>query len=342
MLRMLQDETHPCHSDIVESFITSTVPGIPEKLVDVLRNTDAPSAALEAIARRSDVHFVRHLLANVKHPTPLRVVHNMKRVQSVAWLEEHREVLLELDGRSQAVAVELAAASRISDSSLYALLAMLLKSGMAEGRRASCTALARLTTRDADLLVRQALDDPDGGVQAAAVRQLRQRGFGDALTILVSLLDSRSIEVRDAARTSLAEFNFIRYRSMFDLLDERAVKSTGVLVHKVDYGARDGLLQELASPSMSSRLRGIEMAVAMNAAEDVADRLIELSRSDSVTVRQEAVAALGLCRGPRVLSALQLATSDISQSVREAAAASLERIADDDGQESDRAALTAE
>jgi hypothetical protein len=72
----------------------------------------------------------------------------------------------------------------------------------------------------------------------------------------------------------------------------------------------------------------------------VTDRLIELSRSDSVTVRQEAVAALGLCRGSRVLSALQLATRDISQSVREAAMASLERITSGDRQESAHSALT--
>ena len=96
----------------------------------------------------------------------------------------------------------------------------------------SCTALARFRNHQADALVRAALDDPDAGVQAAAVRQLRQRGFPDALSLLVSLLESRSIEVRDAARTSLAEFNFIRYRAMFDLLDEKALKSTGVLVQQ--------------------------------------------------------------------------------------------------------------
>ena len=71
------------------------------------------------------------------------------------------------------------------------------------------------------------------------------RGLPDALRLLVSLLDSRSIEVRDAARTSLTEFNFARYRAMFDLLDEKAVKTTGVLVHKVDHAVRDGLMQEL-------------------------------------------------------------------------------------------------
>jgi HEAT repeat protein len=342
MLRILNERQHPCHSAIADSLANSPMHGILEKLIDILRNTDAPLAALEALARRNDREFVRSLLANIKHPVPLRVVHNMKRLTAVAWLEEHCEVLVELDGRSQAVAVELATASSIGESSLFSLLALMMKSGLAEGRRASCTALARFRGAQADSLVRSALDDPDAGVQAAAVRQLRQRGLPDALRLLVSLLDSRSIEVRDAARSSLAEFNFVRYRAMFDLLDEKAVRTTGVLVHKVDHGVRDGLMQELRAPSMSSRLRGIEMAVAMDATQDVSDQLIELTRSDSVTIRQEAVAALGSCSGPRVQSALRLAAGDISQSVRDAATASLERLANADDQATQTLALAAD
>jgi hypothetical protein len=126
------------------------------------------------------------------------------------------------------------------------------------------------------------------------------------------------------------------------LLDEKAVRTTGVLVHKVDLGVRDGLMQELRAPSMSSRLRGIEMAVAMDATQDVSDQLIELTRCDSVTLRQEAVAALGSCIGPRVLSALRLATQDISQSVRDAAIASLKRLSNADDQASQEFALAAE
>ncbi len=135
MLRMLNERQHPCHTPMFESLAQSTVAGIAEKLVEILRNTDAPTAALEALARRSDPEFIRLLLASIKHPVPLRVVHNMKRLRSVAWLEEHCKVLLELDGRSQAVAVELAAASSISESSIFALLALMMRSGLAEGRR---------------------------------------------------------------------------------------------------------------------------------------------------------------------------------------------------------------
>ena len=145
----------------------------------------------------------------------------MKRMQPVVWLESHRENLLELDGRAQAVAVDLATASDVSREALFELLSTFMRGGMAEGRRASCQALAQFNDAKSDALVFAALDDPDAGVQAAAVRQLRPRRLPDALQRLVALLDSPSSEVRDAARSSLAEFNFIRYRAMFDLLDER-------------------------------------------------------------------------------------------------------------------------
>jgi hypothetical protein len=258
-----------------------------------LRDTDAPQAALDAIAGRSDRLFVERLLTRIKHPVPLRAVHNMKRLRAVAWLETNRDVLLELDGRAQAVAVELAEASGICRDSLFGLLALLLKNGLAEGRRASCAALAQFNTTESHQLIRDALEDPDAGVQAAAVKQLRRRGFSDALTLLVSFLDSSSVEVRDVARSSLAEFNYVRYRSMFDLLDESAAKSTGVLVRKVDDAARDGLLDDLASPSVSTRLRGIEMAVAMEAVDDVCRQLAALAAGENATVRQAAAEALG-------------------------------------------------
>ena len=52
----------------------------------------------------------------------------------------------------------------------------------------------------ANELILIALRDPDAGVQAAALRQLRPRRIPDALQILVSRLESPFGEVRDAAK----------------------------------------------------------------------------------------------------------------------------------------------
>jgi hypothetical protein len=325
-LKILRDTNHACHAQLVAELSTSQDSGIMERLVDLLRDTEAPSAVLEVIAQRGDQEFLNILLHEIKHPAPLRVLHNMKRMRQVVWLESRREKILELDGRGQTVAIDLATSSGISHDSLFELLATVMRGGMAEGRRASCQALAHFSDAKSDTLVLAALDDPDAGVQAAAVRQLRQRRVPDALQRLVAVLDSPSSEVRDAARSSLAEFNFIRYRAMFDLLEEDAARTTGKLVHKVDNTAIHKLTDELTSPSLSARLRGIELAVAMAATDDVQLQLIQLARHENGTVRKEAVLALGHCERGDARKVIEAATHDPIGSVVEAARESLSRL----------------
>jgi hypothetical protein len=325
-LKILRDKHHACHAPMVAALSTSEDSGIMERLVELLRDTDAPIAALEVVAERGDPQFLNILLHELKHPAPLRVLHNMKRLHRVVWLESKRELLLELDGRAQAVAVDLAAASSISSESLFKLLELVLGDGLAEGRRASCQALARFGDQKSDDLVLAAAHDPDAGVQAAALRQLRTRHLPDALKLLVNRLDSSSVEVREAARSSLAEFNFIRYRSMFDLLDDESARTTGRLVHKVDHSACQKLLEELASPSLTVRLRAIEMAVAMAATDDIQPQLIELAHHENVAVRKEAVLALGHCHQGSIAPALDAATRDPSGSVAEAARTSIAQL----------------
>ena len=147
--------------------------------------------------------------------------------------------------------------------------------------------------------------------------------FRSALERLVGLLDSRSTEVREAARSSLAEFNFTRFRTMFDLLDEHSARATGILVHKVDSSVPQKLAEDLAAPSITVKLRAIEMALAMDAADDVRQPLLELSRHENLTVRKEVIRALGHCRGNQVAVVLKSAALDHNHSIAEAAEQSL-------------------
>jgi HEAT repeat protein len=324
--KILHDPLHACYTPVAAALASGTAPGVVARLVRLLCDTDAPDAVLRAIATRTDPEFIHALFAVLKAPLPLRALHNMKRLSRVAWLEDNSTVLLELSGRSQGMAVELAAASSITSDALFRLLALMMDKGLTEGRRASCRALAKFERPEATIRVVHALNDPDVGVRAAAIRQLRPRAVPNALQTLVALLDSRSQEIRDAARSSLAEFNFARYRSMFDLLDDSAARTTGVLVHKVDTDARDGLIEELTSPCVASRLRAVEMAVAMEATQDVCDLLIDLSRHENAALRREAVSALAQCLGAKAENAIRMAVDDAHQGVRDAARVALEHI----------------
>jgi hypothetical protein len=319
MTRILQDPSHPCHQAAVGELTSTKEASILDRLVHAMSDAELATPILETIARRNDQTFINALLQGLKHAVSIRVLHNMKRLDRVAWLEHNHDALLELDGRCQATAVELATASGIRRDQVFSLLESVLHNGLAEGRRASCQAMANFNRPQADELVLRALNDPDAGVQAAAVRQLRDRQVPDGLQRLVAFLDSSSHEIREAARSSLAEFNFTRFRTMFDLLDAQAARTTGILVHKVDHTAQQQLIDELSSPSLTSKLRAIEMAIAMDATADVEDQLIELLTNENVALRKEVVAALAHCHTNRAAEALEFAMSDPVASIADAA-----------------------
>jgi hypothetical protein len=326
LLRILQDPQHSCHTALTDALSSSSSAGAIERLSQLARDTSAPPAALIAMANRTDRQFVEHLLHSMKRPLPLRVLHNMKRLRRVAWLEEYREMLVDFDAAAQAVAVELAMASGISDDSKFALLSLMMQDGLAEARRLSCSALTQFNCPTATVLILAALDDPDPAVRASVLLQLRPRGIPDALRLLAESLNSPVLEICEAARSALAEFNFVRYRSMFHLLDASAARTTGELVYKVDRTARQGLIEELSSPSVSAKLRGIEMVLAMGAAGDLCDKLISLANHENLTVRREAVDALGQCPNVEVENVLQLAMDDPHESIRDTAKEALARI----------------
>ena len=113
---------------------------------------------------------------------------------------------------------------------------------------------------------------------------------------------------------------------MFDLLDEQSAHTTGVLVHKVDHSVQQKLAEELLSPSITTKLRGIEMAIAMEATNDVRQQLIDLVGHENVAVRKEAVVALANCHGEPVIATLKLAAADPVHSIAEAAQQSLAKL----------------
>lgn len=327
-LKILRERSHPCHRPVLDSLSNSAVVPILDLLTRLLHDLEIPASALKAIGTRLDRKFLDYLLHNIGWPVSLRVLENFRKLKKVSWLEDRRDVLLELDGRAQRVAIEIAKSGCIERNTYLSLLKFLLQQGQPEGRRTSCEALTEFHDQQVDQLVAQTLHDPDPRVQAAAVRQLRERGFHDAMERLVSLLDHRAPEVRDAARTSLAEFNYSRYRSIFDSIDNYSRDKIGRLVAKVDPTAIRRLSEDLASPALSAKMRALEMTQAMDASDEVFDRLAQLVNDPDVGVRAETVDALGLCRREDAIPLLYEVEKDVSLSVREAAQRSIDQIVD--------------
>ncbi len=328
LLKILKDSAHACHQPVINSLSTSAVVPIFELLAQLLHDTNIPTAALKIVANRLDRKFLDYLLHSVRTPVSLRVLDNLRKLDTVRWLGDGRDVLLDLDGRAQAVAIEVARSGCVDRATYLSLLKFLLQQGQPEGRRASCDALAEFHDRYLDQLVVRTLNDPDPRVQAAAVRQLRHRGIHDAMERLVVLLDHHAPEVRDAARSSLAEFNFSRFRGAFDTMDDDTRQKIGHLVAKVDPTAVTRLAELLTSPSLSTKLRALEMVQAMDVADTVFERLAQLLDDPDVGVRADAAAVMGGCRRFEALQLLYQAEDDPSHSVREAASRSVEQIAE--------------
>jgi HEAT repeat protein len=327
-LRILRDPSCACHQTVLNSLGTSAVVPIFELLAQMLHDTSIPMSVLRVISERLDRKFLNYLLHNIGAPVSLRVLDNLRKLRSVYWLADGRDVLLELDGRAQSVAIELASSGCVDRAAYLSLLKFLLNEGQPEGRRAACNALADFHDRYLDPIVLHTLDDPDPRVQAAAVRQLRHRGIHDAMERLVVLLDHSAVEVRDAARSSLAEFNFSRFRGAFDTMDDTTRRRIGRLVAKVDPTSITRLAEALTSPALSTKLRSLEMVRAMDVADQVFPRLGALIEDPDVAVRADAASVLGTCRRLDALDLLYRAEEDPSPSVREAASQSIEQISD--------------
>ena len=327
LLRIFGDPAHPCYRPVVNSLTTSAQVSILQLLAQLVHDTKVPHAALKIVADRHDRKFLDYLLHNVGSPVALRVLENFKRLSAVVWLHERRDTLLELDGRAQSVAVEIAKAGAVDRALLLSLLKFLLERGQPEGRRASCDALADFHDGQATQLVVGTLHDPDPRVQAAAAKQLRQRGLPDAMERLIALVEHPAPEVRDAARASLHEFGFVRYRGSFDSMDPSARRKIGRLVAKVDLSTPQRLGELLGAPSLSTKLRALEMVQAMDAADTVIEHLAQLAVHADAAVRTEAMATLGACRHADALALLHEAEQDPVACVREAAVRSLDQIA---------------
>jgi HEAT repeat protein len=202
----------------------------------------------------------------------------------------------------------------------------LLRAGKRGGRRAAAAALMRFNGADANAAAQRALTDEDDQVQAAIVKQLRQRGIPGALNRVIDLLDSPRPAVCEAARQSLSEFDFDRYLAAYDLLDEEIRRSTGLLVRKINPNALDSLRNELGAKARTRRLRALGVAVAMGVIVEIRDTIIDLLSDEDHLVRAEAARALGHCPHPAARAALREAIHDRSVPVQEAVMQSLERL----------------
>lgn len=324
--QILADPLDPSYRPMIEMLTRSSRGGLIRLVLSFLDDAAPPSAAITLLAHRSDARFIECLAHKIGSDPSATVCSNLKKIDNLAWLQGAPTLLEKLDDAAQAGAVQLAMRSSMSRRAVMTMLDFLLAKGTVGGRRAAAAALAQFNGAEANTLALRGLTDSDPQVQASLLLQLRQRGIPGALAKLVEMLESPHEVVRQAVREGLSEFNFKRFLAAFDMLDDEVRRSTGVMVKKIDPEALAGVIEEMTAKSRTRRLRGIGVAVAMDAVSDLEQAFIERLGDEDHVVRAEAARALGTCRSQASLEALGAARADRSLVVREAADESLERL----------------
>ena len=328
--RLLRDPHDKAYLTAVNLLTHSSRPGVWRLLVRSLKDADAPSAILGVLARRRDLPFLRYFLGNISTPFPPAVKLNLKRIEWFTWLRDDLSLLSRLEEAEQRVALQMALASGMNRLDVFQVVEYLFRHGKSGSRRDAGAALVHFRGAEVNHLLLEGVRSGDAAIQAAVAGQLRSRGIPNALALLVELIDSPHEAVRQAARESLSEFRLARFLETYDMLDEETRARTGQLVKRVDPDAVAGLAEQLRSTSRTRRVRGVAMAVAMGAVQELEDELAALLTAEDQYVRAEVLRLLAPCDSPKIRDAVrellrsesavvQKAAEEILQSCGEAA-----------------------
>ncbi len=326
--RVLCTPRHPAYLVITEILGNSSRVSVMRLVLNLMESRFAPSVAMQVVSHRRDLAFVRLLLQRLANTASRSLLISLRRVDSIQWLIGDLSTLDALTEQEQAAAVQVVMASNMNRIEAYRAIEYLLRQGRVAGRRAAAGALAEFGGAEANKLVIDALQDPDPRVQANVVVQLRDRGIPGAISRLIQLLDSPHEVVRNAAQSCLVEFNFNRYITVFDLMEDDIRRSTGLLVMRIDPTAVSQLAEELKARTRTRRLRGLEVAMAMDAVQQLEPLIIGLLKDDDHFVRAEAARTLAYCGSPLAQESLRAALMDRSVVVRKAAEQSMRKLSE--------------
>lgn len=323
---ILDDPRHACYLTVINTLTSSSSAGVIKLLLSTLQSDFTPTSILNVISRRTDKEFVTQLLSLSDAPISGKMLKNLGRIRSFAWLQSGDEDFNSFDEENQARAIKLVAVSGVKQDDFLDIVETVLKSSGPLGRLAACEALVSIQGSHANQLVLDSIYDEDPHVQAVCVGQLRDRHLAGTMAILLKMTDSPHSIVQEAARESLSEFTFANFLVGYESMNDDARRTTAALVKKVDPEATAGLITEMEAQSRKRRMRAVEMTELLGLVTDVSEKLLELLEDEDHLVRAIAAQALQFCPTPEAEAALKIAVNDRSSAVQNAASNSLEAL----------------
>jgi HEAT repeat protein len=321
---VLLDTHHPVYKSLVEILLYDQHPSIGRLLLSFLDDPQMPAVVFNTLSKRGEAHLREQFLHKVSVVSQGAAAHNLKKIESLPWLQGDLSWIDKLNDDQQSALVKLVGLTSLKRETALAVLQAVARAGTLVGKVAALKALAHFQGADANAIVLEALHDSAPRVQAEVVRQLRTRGIPGALTKLIALADSPHEIVRTAVRSVLTEFTFDRFLGAFDLLSDDVRRSTGLMVKKINPQCLGALQEELRAPSRTRRLRGLALAESMEWGSAVERELLKLAEDEDHVMRAEVARVLAGCNTSAARAALMEMLHDRAVAVREAATASLE------------------
>lgn len=301
-------------------------PGVMQLVLDFMGKNYPHRKALEALGGRRDVEFICRLLRWLpKEPTEVQQ-QNLRRIESVAWLQDYQVTLPLIPAGLQPAVVRLLQLFGVADELKTRIQQWIIRHGSPEGRLAAADLMAFLEEQTVQEIIFESLDSEDEDAQAWATGQLRARGIPEALTLLIERLDSPLESVRAAARKELKSFNLDFILKVFEHLDPLICLKAGELIQKIQPDCVRRLEEELVAPLRHRRMRAVRATQAMGFQRKVMPTLRALVVDDDSLIRRTLAEMLADVPAAESIETLQQLQDDSSPRVREMAAKSLEKL----------------
>lgn len=323
--RALREAPEPCRKLAAEILRNSTHPAIVSLVYDGMALNYPFPGTVAAFELRTDAEFISHLLRHWPRKLSLFQHKNLKQVQKLAWINPEDLQFEIIPAALHRPLISLVLATSLPEDHKLAVLEWMVKHGSPEGRHAASDVLVDLEDNKVQEVVLEGLDSDDADVQAWATSQLRTRDVPQAFALLIQRLDSPMLEVQEAARRELGDFDLQRALLIYDHLDPHVCQCVGKLICKIDPQTISKLRQELTTTIRRRRIRGARAARALGLHEEIADALVLMTQDVDALVRRtaaEILADVSPAASGRSLCAL---LEDASPRVREAARMSLQR-----------------
>ena len=256
--QVLKNTMHPAYIAMNGIVQTEDEPGIFQFVLDGLNHAVASGIVLSAISNRTDMPFLEYLFGGLKKPVSKHVQANLAKLHRLEWANSVRPIIFQLDDTGQEGLVNLIHYCSINESEAFSIYRQLIQVGKSAGRCAAITELAAYHGREVDEIVWNAAEDPDPQVQAAALRQVRDRKSVDGTVQLLHHLDSPYKVVRETVQSMLPEFRIARFLETFDKLSEEQRAVTFKIIKKIDPNTIETLNRELQTGSTVMKARSLK------------------------------------------------------------------------------------